>query len=250
MKHSVAGVAPDLLAPVYQDRFLALFGVAARKSLIEWTRAPAADAQLALLDASSSGDAVPASTPCVIYVGKAAGGAEKSRSERWVSHLPAEFTVSDLIDALDRAAVFLMDWAVRQRMVAARAAAAATQTQVPAQAGEPSGAMVSDDQFQLTSWVSLDAPYNTGACVRAMALLTRAPINLRQLCGHSGLDVDTARALIASLHRRGVLRHTQHQAAAAAMSSKAAQEQVQRGRPVRVGLIQRLTRWVRVGGRV
>jgi len=254
MKHSVAGVAPDLLAPVYQDRFLALFGVAARKSLIEWRRAPTADAQLALLDASSSGDAVPATTPCVIYVGNAAVGAEKSRSERWVSHLPAEFTVSDLIDALDRAAVFLMDWAVRQRVVAARAAATQTtraaQTHAPAQASEPSGAMVSDDQFQLTSWVSLDAPYNTGACVRAMALLTRAPINLRQLCGHSGLDVDTARALIASLQRRGVLRHTQHQAAAAAMSSNAAQEQVQRGRPVRVGLIQRLTRWVRVGGRV
>ena len=153
--------------------------------------------------------------------------------------------VSDLIDALDRAAVFLMDWSARQKIAAAKAVAAA----VPVPAAPVAQAPESEDQFQLTSWVSLDAPYNTGACVRAMALLTRAPINLRQLCGHSGLDVDTARELIASLNRRGVLRHTAHKPVAV-LASNAAQEQVNRGRPVRMGLVQRLTRWVRVGGRV
>ena len=192
MKHNIAGVAPDLLAPAYLDRFVALFGVAARKSLIEWKRASTGDAQLALLDASSHGEVVPASTPCVIYIGQSASVAEKSRAGRWVSHLPAEFTVSDLIDALDRAAVFLMDWTARQKMAAAKVSAvvdAAAQA-AAAHAVEDDA----DDQYQLTSWVSLDAPYNTGACVRAMALLTRAPINLRQLCGHSGLDPETARA--------------------------------------------------------
>ena len=245
MKHSVAGVAPDLLAPVYLDRFVALFGVAARKSLIQWTRASTGEAQLAFLDASSKGDVVPASTPCVIYIGKTSAATEKARNARWVSHLPAEFTVSDLIDALDRAAVFLMDWSARQKIAAAKAVAAAVPVSAPPVAPAPE----SEDQFQLTSWVSLDAPYNTGACVRAMALLTRAPINLRQLCGHSGLDVDTARELIASLNRRGVLRHTAHKPVAV-LASNAAQEQVNRGRPVRMGLVQRLTRWVRVGGRV
>ena len=248
MKHNIAGVAPDLLAPAYLDRFVALFGVAARKSLIEWQRASTGDAQLALLDASSHGEVVPASTPCVIYIGQSASVAEKSRAGRWVSHLPAEFTVSDLIDALDRAAVFLMDWTARQKMTAAKVSAvvdAAAQA-----AAAPAVQDDADDQYQLTSWVSLDAPYNTGACVRAMALLTRAPINLRQLCGHSGLDPETARALITSLNRRGVLNHT-HTAhkAAVALTTNAAQEQVNRGRPVRMGLIQRLTRWVRVGGR-
>ncbi|MBF5007554.1 hypothetical protein [Diaphorobacter caeni] len=241
MKQNIAGVAPDLLAPAYLDRFVALFGVAARKSLIEWERASTGEAQLALLDASSRGEVVPASTPCVIYIGQSSSVAEKSRAGRWVSHLPAEFTVSDLIDALDRAAVFLMDWTARQKMAAAKVAAV-VEAAAPAEQDGP------DDQYQLTSWVSLDAPYNTGACVRAMALLTRAPINIRQLCGHSGLDQDTARALITSLNRRGVLRHTAHKTAVA-MSSNAAQEQVNRGRPVRVGLIQRLTRWVRIGGR-
>ena len=130
MKHSVAGVVPDLLAPIYLDRFMTLFGVAARKSLSEWKRVSTGDAQLALLDATSQGEAVPASTPCVIYVGQSSSVAEKSRAGRWVSHLPAEFTVSDLIDALDRAAVFLMDWTARQKVAAAKAGAA-----MPAAAG-------------------------------------------------------------------------------------------------------------------
>ncbi|QNP47657.1 hypothetical protein [Diaphorobacter aerolatus] len=192
---------------------------------------------------------MPATTPCVIYVGQTASVAEKSRAGRWVSHLPAEFTVSDLIDALDRAAVFLMDWTARQKMAAAKVSAVVdSAVQAVSKTGEQLNA---DDQFQLTSWVSLDAPYNTGACVRAMALLTRAPINMNQLCGHSGLDPETARALITSLNRRGVLRQTVHgnNKAAVVMSSNPVQEQVNRGRPVRVGLIQRLTRWVRVGGK-
>ena len=109
MKHSVAGVAPDLLAPVYLDRFVALFGVAARKSLIQWTRASTGEAQLAFLDASSKGDVVPASTPCVIYIGKTSAATEKARNARWVSHLPAEFTVSDLIDAREEAGEVLVE---------------------------------------------------------------------------------------------------------------------------------------------
>ncbi|MPM25404.1 hypothetical protein SDC9_71898 [bioreactor metagenome] len=268
MKHSVAGVVPDLLAPVYLDRFVALFGVAARKSLIEWKRAPTSDAQLALLDASSRGDVVPASTPCVIYVGQTADVAEKARTGRWVSHLPAEFTVSDLIDALDRAAVFLMDWRARQRMAAAKVDAAAPA--VRAEAARPSpesasqaAAPADDLQYQLTSWVSLEAPFNVGGCVRAMALLTRAPITLQQLCHHSGLDTDTAQALIANLHGRGVLRRTVRQTAlggsnansvanaqAAQAAPQPAHQPAHRGRSVGMGLIQRLTRWVRVGGKV
>ena len=104
-----------------------------------------------------------------------------------------------------------------------------------------------DDHYQLTSWVSLEAPFNTGPCVRALALLTRAPIDLGQLCGHSGLDVDTARSLIASLNRRGVLRHSARQSAVLAAAENTGS--VKRGRVVRAGLIQRLSRWVGFGGR-
>ncbi len=260
MKHSIAGVAPDLLAPVYLNRFMALFNVAARKSLIQWTRANTGDAQLALLDASSQGEAVPASTPCVIYVGQTSPVTEKARNARWVSHLPAEFTVSDLIDALDRAAVFLMDWSARQKVSAARAVAAATtgvaavapviQTQEQLQEQTLAQAVAADEQFQLTSWVAMEAPFNTGACVRAMALLTRSPIDLRQLSSHSGLDMDTAKELIASLNRRGVLRMTAHNAHVVAAPVQAQDAAAHRARAVRPGLIQRLTRWVRVGGRV
>ncbi|WP_353234286.1 hypothetical protein [Diaphorobacter ruginosibacter] len=209
MKHSVAGVAPDGLAPASLARFLSLFGTAARRSLFDWTRTSPHDAQLALVDASLRGDAVPASTPCVIYVGRAQDAHGQPRNGRWISHLPAEFTVFDLIDALDRAAVFLMDWSTRQRVAASKAAAAPVQA---ASAKTGPGMVKQDDEFQLTSWVSLDAPYNTGACVRAMALLTRAPVSLRQLCEHSGLDGETACSLIGSLYRRGALRHSRYRA--------------------------------------
>ncbi len=247
MKHGVAGVLPDLLGPVYLDRFVALFNVAARKSLIQWTRTAAGDAQLALLDANSRGEGVPDSMPCVIYVGKTTPATENARNARWVSHLPAEFTVSDLIDALDRAAVFLMDWTARQKVAAAKAMGAGQPATATAGAAA-SGALAAGAQFQLSAWVSLDAPFNTGACVRALALLTRAPIQMHQLCSHSGLDEVTARALITSLERRGVLRVSQRKADAAS-ESRAAQEQAARARPVRSGLIQRLARWVRGGGR-
>lgn len=247
MKHSVAGVLPDLLGPVYLDRFVALFNVAARKSLIQWTRTAAGDAQLALLDANSRGEGVPDSMPCVIYVGKTTPATENARNARWVSHLPAEFTVSDLIDALDRAAVFLMDWTARQKVAAAKAMGAGQPATATAGTAA-SGALAAGAQFQLSAWVSLDAPFNTGACVRALALLTRAPIQMHQLCSHSGLDEATARSLITSLERRGVLRVSQRKADATS-ERRSAQEQGGHARPVQPGLIQRLARWVRGGGR-
>lgn len=161
---------------------------------------------------------------------------DKAPQAQWTARLQSGYTLADLIDVLDRAAVFLMDWRARQKMTAA---SADTAWESPAAARIAFGA--SHQRFQLSSWVSLGAPFRSGGNVRALALLTRAPVSLAQLCEHSGLAPAAAQALLAELSRRSVLRT---ETAAAAPDVRA-----DRHRPAgHGGLVQRLARWVRGGG--
>ena len=97
--------------------------------------------------------------------------------------------------------------------------------------------------YQLKSWVSMGAPFNTGACIRALALLSREPVSLAQLCTHSGLESATARHLLVELGQRGVLRGI-------ALSSQRPIASSVRREPVHSnGLLGRLSRWIRGGGK-
>lgn len=233
MRDASAGVAAEMLTPHFYERFHKLFSVASRKSLLRWHEVPAAEAQVLLLDDASA--AQPGSrAPCLVCVG--GSFPDKAPQAQWTARLQSGYTLADLIDVLDRAAVFLMDWRARQTMTAA---SADTAWESPAAAraafGDP------QQRFRLSTWVSLGAPFRSGGHVRALALLTRAPVSLAQLCEHSGLEPAAAQALLAELSRRNVLR-TETAASAPAVRAD-------RPKPSgHGGLVQRLTRWVRGGG--
>ena len=108
--------AAQLWTPAVQQRFEALFAVASRKSLSGWRQVSSDSAEVLILDGSVPAAAPDSKTsPCVVYVGGEASAQPLGRSSQgWAPHLDVEFTLSDLIDMLDRAAVSLMDWKARQ----------------------------------------------------------------------------------------------------------------------------------------
>ncbi len=233
-----AGISVDLLTPSARQRFMQLFAVAARKSVLPWKDVPRDRAQLVLIDQAMA-DAITSlgEAPCVLFIGNAR--AEITRNASWVGRLEVNYTLGDLIDVLDRAAVFLLDWEARQKVIASRSRvevmqAAATAAATPAK---------QEFLYQLKSWVSMGAPFNTGASIRALALLSREPVSIGQLCTHSGLDAPTAKRLLVELGHRGVLRGVAVQDHQPVVSTRARQ-------PAQTsGLIGRLSRWIRGGGK-
>ena len=230
-----AGISAELLTPSVRHRFVQLFGVAARKSVLSWKEVPRDRSQLLMIDQGMA-DAISSlgNTPCVVAVGNV--GSSLLANASWVGRLEVGYTLGDLIDVLDRAAVFLLDWEARQKVIANRA---------PAPAVEPQAAPTAKQEFlyQLKAWVSMGAPFNNGACIRALALLSREPGSLGQLCTHSGLDINTARNLLVELGNRGVLRGV-------AMQNHRPPASASTRQPVHSsGLLGRLSRWIRGGGK-
>ena len=230
-----AGISADLLTPNVRQRFVQLFGVAARKSVLPWKEVPRDRAQLVLVDQGMA-DVVSSlgNSPCVVTVGNVGGNLTDNAS--WAGRLEVNYTLSDLIDTLDRAAVFLLDWEARQKVIAR-----SQRTQAAPVDAAP--AAKQEYLYQLKSWVSMGAPFNTGACIRALALLSREPGSLGQLCTHSGLDINTARNLLVELGNRGVLRGV-------AMQNHRPPASASTRQPVHSsGLLGRLSRWIRGGGK-
>ena len=110
-------LATELWTPEVRQRFEQLFAVASRKSLSQWRQVSRNTAEVLVLDGAVSQQGKDGSQPpCVVYVGGEAATQPLGRSSQgWAAHLEVDFTLSDLIDMLDRAAVFLMDWKARQK---------------------------------------------------------------------------------------------------------------------------------------
>ena len=191
MGHLQGGIAADLLVPAMRERFEKLFSVAARKSVFEWRNAPHAQADVVLVDGSVHPDALGYVPTCMVCVGEP-GSAVRSTSP-WQARLTGNYTVADLIDVLDRAAVFLLDWQPRQKR------------QSPAIASAAIAPVRSAALYRLGSWVSMGAPFNTNECLRALALLAQGAVSARQISEHSGLEPVRTTALLNELQQRQVL---------------------------------------------
>ncbi|MEG0920245.1 MAG: hypothetical protein RSD57_00290 [Comamonas sp.] len=230
-----AGISADLLTPSARQRFSQLFGVAARKSVLPWKEVPRDRAQMLVIDPGMA-DVISSlgRTPCVVCIGNVRGDILNDAS--WVGRLEVSYTLSDLIDVLDRAAVFLLDWEARQKIIAHR-------NQAETVSAAPASGAKQEFLYQLKSWVSMGAPFNTGACIRALALLSREPVSLSQLCTHSGLDAGMARNLLVELGHRGVLRGIAMQDRGPAAPQRPSQTVHSSG------LLGRLGRWIRGGGK-
>ncbi len=250
-------LASGLLAPTLRPRFFELFGVASRKSVFAWQESELPQAQVAVLDGSSDLVRLRPVPPCVIWVGREQ--TTSSPRSAWVGRLSADYTLSDLIDILDRAAVFLLDWKVRQSTAAAFTSASASsgvhealarsarafahssiEPVVPAVVAKAAMAMAQGNRYRLGSWVFLGAPFDGPSYINALGLLASQPVTASQLQAHSGLTAVDVRALLHELAHRKVL-----QVIAASTSAQPARAQPQASH----GFVRRLSHWLKGTGR-
>ena len=234
------GLAAELWTPAVQQRFDSLFAVAARKSWSLWRLVPRGDAQMLVVDGSQPISAGGEKAPCVLYIGGSAQSQPLGRSsQRWAAHLDVNFTLGDLIDMLDRAAVFLMDWKARQQ-------ANNSQSLQKAIGDLQTMGMDCPHRFQIKAWITLPSPYNAAESLRALALLSRGHIDARALCEHSGITTDQAVRLLSLPQVQRVLRVSlQGTSDAQNSSSRSAGKQAA---PVTRSWVKKLTGWITRGG--
>jgi hypothetical protein len=251
-------LAFGLLAPALHARFAALFSVAARKSVFAWRESPVGQAQVVVLDVSSNLMRLQPLPPCVIWVGRDQPTAHLP--EAWVGRLPQDYTVADLIDILDRAAVFLLDWRARRPDpvavvqqaqatdpvpsippgVPSRAFANSTiRPAAPAAVGKAAMAAAQGSRYKLGSWVFLGTPFDSSGHISALALLARQPVTAQQLHAHSGLSPAMLGELLKELAHRKVLQVT---APEQALPASGAADR--RRAPVNQGFVRRLSHWL------
>ncbi|WP_124458919.1 hypothetical protein [Variovorax sp. KBW07] len=223
MRSHTATFNAALLSPAVRERFQTLFSVAERKSVLAWQEAPLPRAEVVICD-SDLQDLPTEGSSCTVFVGTAVAStqpAATSATRRF--QLMPDFTVGQLLDTLDRAAVWLLEVRNQKRMQRAQ------------------DAELPSSSYQLRRWVTLPAELSTPGYIRAMALLTREPMSMERLCNHSGLLGWQAHELLAELKRLDVLsvtgappRRPSGQATASNANSR------DRG-----GFFSKLSRWLR-----
>ena len=192
-------VAAHLLSATSRDRFRHLLTLASLHAVCKWHEAEAAQAQLWLLDASSTIPAGAQHPLCVICIGPAVP--EQTPPACWLTRLGDGHTAADLADVLDRAAMFLTDWEAWQ---------AGQRARVPPAAAPPASPVL--ERWRLRAWPSLGAPYDTGPYLRALALLSREAVTVEQIGRHAGLEHARVLQLLAELQRRGLVRRAREPA--------------------------------------
>ena len=235
--------AAELWTPAVQQRFEALFAVASRKSLSGWRLVPRETAEVLVLDGTVPEVLVQDAkkSPCVVYVGGDASEQPLGRSSQgWAAHLDVEFTLSDLIDMLDRASVFLMDWKARQK-------ASVTLTLQRALQDLQEQGLDCPHRFQIRSWVALPGSANTAQNMRALALLSRGPIAVQSLSEHSGAELPELISLLSLPQVQAVLRCSLKTAEAAKPQSTT--NTTQPAASVTRQWVKKLTGWITRGGR-
>lgn len=234
-------LATELWTPEVRQRFEQLFAVASRKSLSQWRQVSRNTAEVLVLDGAVSQQGKDGSQPpCVVYVGGEAATQPLGRSSQgWAAHLEVDFTLSDLIDMLDRAAVFLMDWKARQKANTAL-------TVQRAMADLQQQGFDCPHRFQLKSWVALHGSANTAQNMRVLALLSRGPIDVKKVSEHSGIELPQLISLMSLPQVQAVLRCSLRSTEAVAVKSTA-KKQAATSAPRQ--WVQKLTGWITRGGR-
>lgn len=213
-------IADSLLAPATRQRFQQLFEVAGRRSMFAWSPVPSEIADVVIVDDSVMPHSLVPDTACFVCVGDSANRVPESAAS--IVRLAPDYSVSDLMNALDRAGVFLMDWRARK-------ASAAMKSSQP---------MVEVQLYRLRSWVSMGAPFNDRTSQRALALLSQKALSVDQLCLHSGMTPASAKELLRELQRQQALVVT----VAAERTAAAAPRRIATN--VQPSLVQRLSRWL------
>ena len=228
MENLQGSICANLLLPPARERFEKLFAVAARKSIFAWHSSAHQQADVVLIDDSVLPQVLGHAPPCTVCLCK--NSPVQPSASPWQARLSGDYTVADLIDLLDRAAVFLLDW--QARPVAQRSAAVISPT---------AAAIAAPALYRLGTWASMGAPFDSPSCLRALALLSQRAVSAHQINAHSGLEPERTAALLTELQRRGVLLVS---AATAPSGAPALRNKNATATAASSSLVQRLSRWL------
>lgn len=210
MKKSIS-ISAALLSSDLRLRFLELLQVAGRRSIVAWTLADPAHADVVLRE----GPAPAGDGPVSIYVSDTpvpGGDSSLLRMER-------AFRVNTLLDMLDLASVRVMGQREKRAEVAVASAA------------NPAA------QYRLKHWVFLGPSRAGSAYTRVMATMSRQAVNRDWMTSHGGLTGDQADSLLADLQLRGALVGTETAPAAPADAKPPMA-------PALRGFVSRLKSWI------
>lgn len=214
-----------LLSAQLQERFHSLFTVVEKRTIFSWVEAPIATAQVVVTDDKNA--TLPATaSPCLAFVGSRIDAEGLKPGFKHIFQIEPSFTVSQLLDVLDRAAVRLLD---------SRHAT----LQAPAPAREASIA-----RYKLKRWVVLSKDFASASYTTAVALLTRGHVTLEAICAHTGLAFEEARALIAELDSQGALLISDEAPAAALPETPAQSKADSSADKGQNGMFGKLARWL------
>ncbi|MBS0426792.1 MAG: hypothetical protein JSR41_05840 [Proteobacteria bacterium] len=214
MKKSVR-INATLLSPALRARFDTMLQVAGRRSIVQWLVAEDPSAADVVLKQAPGNAGDERTVP--IYVGDTLPPGDDPQR----LCMPADFRVSTLMDALDLAAVRVMNrWDAL-----ARATPLVTRPEHDAPA----------QQYQLRHWVFLGDNRSGMAYTRTLAAMTQRPVTRQWMTSRGGLSAVQADSLLADLQLRGALRTTILAPLAEARGAAT---------PARAGFVGRLKRWL------
>ena len=204
-----------LLSDPLRARFLGMFDVAARRSIVAWRLVNGPDAEVVLHEHPADDDGVGVS----VYI----SDTPLSHTNVHLLRLEREFRVNALMDVLDLAAVRVLN---RREQHAHKAPA------LPQQ---------SDTRYRLRHWVFLGGEHADASHMRVLAAMSRRAVSRAWLLKNGGLNERQVDALLAELRLRGALVSEESPPSAATPTPAPATGV---GTAASHGFVARLKRWI------
>jgi len=165
-------------------RYDLLMQIADEKTISQWQASDLGSASVALLDMNifNAREPLPANCVCIWIAESPAYPGRKGDMT-----LPPNFSVSDLINALDRAALRLLDMKVAE--------------DGPATESEP----LSQNTYRISKWVSLEHGFSTLRFKKILAVMTKQDISWGWLLTYGGLTERDAILFLEELRKKSAL---------------------------------------------
>jgi len=243
----------EMLTQASHEDFWQKFAAAQTKTVFAWEKTQIFDAEVVLFDHASNITDSGIFPPCVVWVGWE--GPPSQVGIEWAGCLTANYTVAQIVDVLDRAAAFLMDWKARRKVIQVITATAEvpvckrpehSQPTVPDKLQLSVSPTLDTGEgiaplYRLKAWICLDPPYDTLACTRALALMANEYVSVEQLQTHCDIGHGEASELLNELSRR----HLLESASDPQRSLEVPEPKVASSTVAHKSFVRRMTRWLR-----
>ncbi len=211
----------EMLSDASNQRIHTLFSVAQKKSILTWNEGSLASAELILFDNKDTKFPLK-SNQCLAFIGEKTDMAQAFRPSRAFFQLAPMYTVSQLLDLLDLAAVKLL--------------AARESTGKAVRESDKASSYI----HKLKRWVVLPTGFEAPEYVRAMALMTLGGVTLEDLYIRSSLQEEQGRALLNELGKQNALMVTLASPSQKNLPSAPATHEVKKS----AGLLLKLFGWL------